>query len=68
MIGGDVMGKIVKFRTLKIDDPGEYETCVICKGKTDVKKDQPIYRRHGYIEGSGQLCRSCYDDLKQQLP
>ncbi len=41
----------------------EYEVCVVCKKKTDVRIDEPITRRYTYIEGAGQLCPSCYKKL-----
>ncbi len=41
----------------------EYEVCVVCKKKTDVRIDESITRRYTYIEGAGQLCPSCYKKL-----
>jgi hypothetical protein len=38
-----------------------YETCVICGEKTDVKITTHIDYRYGYVEGSGQCCKECYD-------
>ena len=38
-----------------------YETCVLCGKKTDVKITTHIDYRYGYVEGSGQCCRECYD-------
>lgn len=45
----------------------EYETCVICKCKTNVRCDKPIKERYGYVEGAGQLCYRCYKELCQRL-
>ncbi len=45
----------------------EYETCVICKCKTNVKKDKPIKERYSYVEGTGQLCYECYKKLYKQI-
>ncbi len=42
----------------------EYEFCVICKGKTKIKKSQATDQRYGYVEGAGQVCLECYKDLK----
>ena len=45
-----------------------YETCVICGKKTDVKITTHIDYRYGYVEGSGQCCRDCYNktyDVKE---
>jgi rubrerythrin len=38
-----------------------YETCVLCGEKTDVKITTHIDYRYGYVEGSGQCCRNCYN-------
>jgi hypothetical protein len=38
-----------------------YETCVLCGAKTDVKITTHIDYRYGYVEGSGQCCRDCYN-------
>jgi hypothetical protein len=38
-----------------------YETCVLCGKKTDVKVTTHIDYRYGYVEGSGQCCRECYE-------
>jgi hypothetical protein len=38
-----------------------YETCVLCGAKTDVKITTHIDYRYGYVEGSGQCCKECYD-------
>ena len=40
-----------------------YETCVVCRQETDVKKDTPIKDRYHYVEGSGQLCSDCYYEV-----
>lgn len=39
----------------------EYETCILCGGKTDTKISTHIDYRVGYIEGAGQLCKKCYN-------
>lgn len=44
----------------------EYEICIICKCKTNVRRDQPIKDRYGYVEGAGQLCYECYKKLYDQ--
>jgi rubrerythrin len=38
-----------------------YETCVLCGKQTDVKITTHIDYRYGYVEGSGQCCRECYN-------
>lgn len=37
-----------------------YETCILCGCKTETLKSTHIDFRYGYVEGAGQLCRSCY--------
>ena len=39
------------------------ERCVLCGKMTEYTKDKPISERKGYIEGSGQLCRTCFAEL-----
>ena len=43
-----------------------YETCVLCGEKTDVKITTHIDYRYGYVEGMGQLCKSCYNGEKNE--
>lgn len=38
-----------------------FETCVICGKQTDVLINTHIDYRYGYVEGSGQCCRKCYN-------
>ena len=37
-----------------------YEDCIMCGKKTETLKTTHIDFRYGYVEGAGQLCRSCY--------
>lgn len=39
------------------------EYCVLCGGLTGATKEQPLSKREYYIEGAGQLCRKCYQEL-----
>ena len=39
------------------------EKCVTCSGETKYDREDHIDYRIGYIEGSGQLCFDCYDEL-----
>lgn len=41
----------------------EFEKCILCKKKTDVPKDTHIDVRKNYVEGAGQLCPACYNEL-----
>ncbi len=38
----------------------DFERCIMCGKITDVPRDMPIYKRIGYMDGSGQLCLECY--------
>ena len=38
------------------------DTCVICGVETPYDFETHIDLRHGYLEGVGQLCRSCYKE------
>lgn len=40
----------------------EYETCVLCGKKTNVKRTTHIDLRDCYVEGCGQLCYDCWRD------
>ena len=39
------------------------ELCVTCQKQTKYYRDDNIDYRIGYIEGSGQLCLDCYDEI-----
>ena len=39
------------------------EKCVVCKEETKYNKEDHIDFRIGYIEGSGQLCLNCYNEI-----
>jgi len=41
----------------------EYEICVSCGGITDIPKDMHIDFRRNYIQGAGQVCPKCADNL-----
>tara|TARA_B100001123_G_scaffold373271_1_gene437748 strand:- start:2709 stop:2930 length:222 start_codon:yes stop_codon:yes gene_type:complete len=40
----------------------ELDKCVICEVKTEYTKDVHIDFRNHYVEGCGQLCKSCWDN------
>jgi len=61
-----MMNKVISYFKKKDLDDDLYETCVICKCRTNIRKDQPIEQRYGYIEGAGQLCHKCYQKIKEQ--
>lgn len=37
------------------------EKCILCNKETSYEITTHISQRYGYIEGAGQLCKSCYD-------
>ncbi len=39
------------------------ELCVSCKKETTYDREDHIDYRIGYIEGSGQLCLDCYNEI-----
>ena len=45
------------------------DTCVLCGNETPYTRSTHIDYRYGYVEGCGQLCKSCYDrgTERQQL-
>ena len=47
-------------RMIKLKDPDE---CVMCGADTLYSKTDHIDNRLGYVEGAGQLCLDCYDDI-----
>lgn len=40
-----------------------YETCICCHKRVDISIDQDIEFRPFYVEGAGQLCYDCYQEL-----
>lgn len=42
---------------------GIREICVRCGHPTPYDQSTPTYLRHYYIEGSGQMCEECFQDL-----
>ena len=43
--------------------PSMKDNCVACDKETLYLIDDPIDMRIGYIEGAGQLCFDCYDEI-----
>ena len=41
----------------------DVEKCVSCGKHTIYVKDDPIYMRLCYVEGAGQLCSKCHDEI-----
>lgn len=42
------------------------ECCILCGKLTEIMKDCPVSERAYYLEGAGQLCRKCYQELYMQ--
>jgi hypothetical protein len=40
-----------------------YDLCVLCKTKTPYKTETRVDMRNNYIEGCGQLCDGCYNQI-----
>lgn len=62
----NVRKKLVRLHLLlsgRIDSQGYYERCVLCGKITDVPLSLPIDLRDYYVEGSGQLCRGCWQHV-----
>ena len=39
----------------------EFDCCVVCGEETPYRRTMHVDMRIGYVEGAGQLCRTCYD-------
>ena len=42
------------------------DRCIKCDVETPYHMDVNIEYRNFYIEGAGQLCKECYDDLFEE--
>ena len=42
---------------------GNKDKCNLCNDDSPYDKTEPINKRIGYIEGSGQMCLDCYDKV-----
>ena len=42
-------------------DFNQVETCVVCGIETSYKFGDNINYRNFYVEGAGQLCKTCYE-------
>ncbi len=56
-------GKTEQKSERKTEQEAQWETCVCCHRKIRVVPDQPIEFRAFYIEGAGQLCYDCYQEI-----
>ena len=44
----------------------EKETCVSCGKETPYSRDTHIDYRNYYVEGAGQLCKECYEQINKK--
>lgn len=44
------------------------EVCVSCGEQTPYKQNTHIDLREHYVEGAGQLCKTCWDDTYNRSP
>jgi hypothetical protein len=40
-----------------------HEVCVSCNTVTEVLTMEPVTTRNHYVEGAGQLCKNCYNQI-----
>lgn len=45
------------------EEKTEMDKCVSCGCETDYPKHMHIAYRFHYVEGAGQLCKKCYDEI-----
>ncbi len=43
--------------------PDTIEKCVSCEGITQYKFNDNIFNREYYVQGAGQLCKECYEEV-----
>ena len=46
----------------------EKEKCVMCEKETNENVDTHIDYRFYYVDGAGQLCKDCYEDVYNTKP
>ena len=59
---GGVLSASTEKEVRQMPDNGN-DKCVCCEKDSGVPHDTPIAERKYYIQGSGQLCGSCYNEL-----
>lgn len=52
--------------SIDIQQEALVEKCVICGNFTPYLYNTPISSREHYIEGGGQLCKTCYDKIYKE--
>ncbi|MEE1006247.1 MAG: hypothetical protein U0L66_03525 [Acutalibacteraceae bacterium] len=44
----------------------EKEKCILCGRNTEVPVSSPIAGRKYFLQGCGQLCEACYNELERE--
>jgi len=57
------VAEVYDFKKKRYTLKTEFEYCTICGQKTNIRRDENINNRIGYVEGVGQLCYDCYKRL-----
>lgn len=39
------------------------EKCIRCGKETGISVEIPIEKRYYYVDGSGQMCKECYEEV-----
>ncbi|MFH1787414.1 MAG: hypothetical protein ABH811_01335 [archaeon] len=47
----------------KLNQESKYDKCVCCKKETLSEVNLSIHSRRYYVEGAGQLCPKCFDEI-----
>lgn len=47
----------------KTKESDVFESCVVCNGKTPVRRDTPVDKRALYVKGIGQVCYDCWHQV-----
>lgn len=60
----NILNRIKELQTQR----NKTERCVVCYVDTSIPLDMHIDLRLYYVEGAGQLCKTCYDKVYQECP
>jgi hypothetical protein len=44
-----------------------FEKCIVCDKVTNVPINLNVSLRHNYVEGAGQLCKTCHDNIDNRF-
>ena len=51
---------------MKTEEKDQKDICVICQKPTQYDKKTPINVRRNYVEGAGQTCDTCAENLRKE--